>query len=172
VEGESVEDEAARTERRKRFTNPDGSVTDKFTLEPQHYDVTKNGPDEAAVEGTKRVAKEDQFAEIDTTLVRDRSQDALEVASGADGVVAERNWFTARFGVLSEGVEFAIGDESMRLHPVGAASLPDPVVEGEVATYPEVWPGVDLRYTVTPACRSPAATDRGSARWLGPLAGC
>lgn len=151
VEGESVEDEAARTEHRKRFQNPDGTVTDQFTLAPQHYDVTENGPDDAAVEGRKKVARKDRFEEIDTTLVEDTSDEAIERSTGSAGVVAERNWFTTRFGALGEGVEFAIGEDALRMYPVGAASLPDPVVEGDVATYPEVWPGVDLRYTVTPA---------------------
>ncbi|GEM_PF-2976466 len=130
--GRSSEKVADRTAVRQRFRNPDGSVTDRFSLEPRFYKA-----------GT-------ELLPIDTNLSADGSRTAKTVSAGGKGLAATANWFSTKLGNLSQGVTVGVGADALTMTPVGAVSLPDPTSLSNVAVYPEVWPGVDLRYRVTP----------------------
>lgn len=123
---------ADRTVDRQRFVNPDGSVTDQISLQPRFF---RQGND---------------LVPIDTTLAVDGSRAAKTLGAGARGVAASNNWFATRLGNLAQGVTFAVGVDSVTMTPQGAAALPDPLTLGNVAVYRDVWPGVDVRYRVTP----------------------
>jgi RHS repeat-associated protein len=116
VEGSSVEDASARTEYSTTFANPDGSRTTIIDDHAVHY-----------LDGTR-------WERIDARLRR--RGNAWETT--ASSRIAR---FSNREVQLSSGrgrVSFAPRDRT----------LPEPLVssDGLIVTYPQVWPGVDLRY--------------------------
>ncbi|MBQ1089534.1 VCBS repeat-containing protein [Streptomyces sp. B93] len=118
--GERVEVTAERTEYSTTFANPGGTLTQETHVVPVR--VRQNG----------------RLVTADPTLVR-----------GKDGVVRPR--------ATTVGIEFSGGgaaeDTTMAtitrdgraLSLDWAGALPEPVLDGDTATYPEVLPGVDLK---------------------------
>ncbi|MFF5564527.1 FG-GAP-like repeat-containing protein [Streptomyces sp. NPDC012623] len=115
--GEPVEVVAERSEYSTTYANPSGTFTTETHVVPV------------------RVRKEGRLVTADSTLVR-----------GADGAVRPR--------ATSVGLEFSGGGDapmatierdgrSLSLDWQGA--LPAPELDGDTATYPEVFPGVDLK---------------------------
>lgn len=128
VAGSSREVVEERTEFTALFANPDGSKTVRSSSAPLHFSA-----------GDKR----DRWERIDTAVVAD---------GAVPGVLRSKaNSWTARFRPLPGGVEFDTPEGKLSFSPLGAAAVA-PVVtgDGSVVVYPEAWPGVDLRYTVTP----------------------
>jgi hypothetical protein len=120
--GERVEDLSQRTETTTVFANPDGTWTAESVSEPERV------RDEAGV-----------WHEVDTTLVDDGAGLApayaatdLRVSAGGDRVFA------------------AITRAGKRLEWRWPTNLPEPVVEGDTATYVDALAGVgDLVVTAT-----------------------
>lgn len=117
AQGTRVEVESLRSETDQVFANPDGSTTREQNLEPV------------------RVRRGGQWLDVDSTLVRQ-----------ADGTWAPK--------VSADSISFSGGGTgvavSLRYHNVGLKltwpqALPAPVINGSTATYPEVYPGVDLQ---------------------------
>ena len=116
--GEPVEVAGLRQERREVFANPDGSFTAYEYTEPV------------------RAVRGGEWVDVDTTLVR-----------RADGTWSPK--------AATVEVEFSGGGGDRpfaRMHKAGreyalswpGGGLPEPRVEGDSATYPDVLPGVDL----------------------------
>jgi hypothetical protein len=119
VPGKSTEDVSKRSAQSKTFRNPDGSHTAQISGDVQHY-WTGSG-----------------WADISNRLVADP----------AGGYRNQANSFTARFRSSDVRVETPQG--AITLNPAGD-TLGAPVVDAaaETVTYPDVWPGVDVRYRV------------------------
>lgn len=121
-----VEVLSARTESSTTFANPDGSYTTQV----------HGGP--------IRVRRGNEWAPVDLTLVkgadgriRPKAHPRELVLAGAGGKNGEpRNLAT---------VQSVDGEVSLQ-YP---GALPEPVLAGDVATYPEVQPGVDLQVKAT-----------------------
>ncbi|MEU2945145.1 LamG-like jellyroll fold domain-containing protein [Nocardiopsis alba] len=117
--GEPVEIAGATTETTRHLANPDGS----FTMEQNAHPV--------------RVREDDGWTPVDTDLVvdsRGRVRPKAVVADilfsgGGDAVLA-------KIGLGSNSVELSWHED-----------LPEPVLEGDQATYPDVLPDVDLVLT-------------------------
>ncbi len=126
VAGSSRELVEERTEFTALFANPDGSRTVRSSTSPLHYRTGKA-----------------PWERIDTAVVAD---------GAAPGVLKSKaNVWTARFRPLPVGVEFDTSEGRLSFSPLGAAPVaPQVTGDGSVVVYPEAWPGVDLRYTVTP----------------------
>lgn len=119
--GEPVEIESARQAAQRQFAQPDGSVTLESYLRPQW-------------------ARDDsgQWVDVDPTL---RAEASGEISTAATVVDLE----VSPGGV---GALVRMGDDAGRsLHITWPEALPEPVLEGATATYPEVYDGVDLRVT-------------------------
>ena len=116
VSGERVELADEGTERAKVFVNPDGSRT----LESRPHPV--------------RVRRDGGWVPVDTGL-RERADGAVEPAATSAGLV-----FSG--GGDAPLVRLSKGDKDVALTWPGA--LPEPRLNGDSATYPEVLPGVDL----------------------------
>lgn len=114
--GQPVELPQEGTERTKVFTNPDGSRT----LESRPNPV--------------RVRRDSGWVPIDTGL-RERADGAVEPAATTTGLV-----FSG--GGDDRLVKLTKGDKSLALE--WPARLPEPQLTADSATYPEVYPGVDL----------------------------
>ncbi|GAA3743659.1 LamG domain-containing protein [Micromonospora maritima] len=118
---ERVEVVSRRSERSQTFANPDGSLTSVISPVPQ------------------RVRRGAHWRDIDTTLQR-----------GPDGGVTARA--VVEPIVLSAGGDAALlsfgrpGRRYSLYWPGGP--LPEPVLDGNSATYAEVMPGIDLRVEV------------------------
>jgi hypothetical protein len=119
VPGKSTEDVSKRTAQSKTFRNPDGTHTDQISGDVQHYWTGS------------------RWADISNRLVADP----------AGGYRNQANSFTARF--RSSGVRVETPQGTITLNPADA-TLGEPVVDSaeETVTYPDVWPGVDVRYKV------------------------
>ncbi|GLH99343.1 hypothetical protein Pa4123_46180 [Phytohabitans aurantiacus] len=114
--GRRVEATALRTERQQVFANPNGS----FTLEQSVIPVrVRRGAGWAAVDTTLRRTADGMVAPGATTL------DMAFSAGGSEPLVRLRR----------DGRELALR---------WPGRLPEPVLRGDTATYPEVLPGVDL----------------------------
>lgn len=117
ADGERVEVTGMRTETRTVFAEPDGTMTAELSSEPE------------------RMLDDGGWVDIDTTLAaRDdgtvgpvATPAAMAFSGGGDGPLV-------RYGGDGGWIELS--------WPGGA--LPEPVLEGAAATYPEVLPGVDL----------------------------
>lgn len=110
-----------RTAFSKTFRNADGTFTDKITATPRNF----------------RTA--DGWVEIDNSLVAEPG-----------GLRNKSNAFSTRFRNIAEGVRIETADGTISMAPLGAATSVTPTVDatGRTASYPEAWPGVDLRYRV------------------------
>ncbi len=113
----SVEDPSGRSRFGTTFNNVDGTQTTIIDDHAVHY----------LVDG--------KWERIDPRVV--------EVTGGE--WVTKANDHVARFS--SSGIELSSGKGRIRTAPAGVV-LPEPVVaaDGLAVTYPNVWPGVDLRY--------------------------
>ncbi|MFE0422022.1 LamG domain-containing protein [Streptomyces sp. NPDC058953] len=122
--GQRVEVAGARTEFETTYANPDGS---SFRLEQSAVPVRVRGRDGS-------------WTKPDPTLEK-RSDGTLRPRAAAVDVV------------LSGGGDGAglvrVGREGRTLALGWPGTLPEPVVDGASAVYPEVRPGVDLRMTAT-----------------------
>ncbi|WP_370942830.1 LamG-like jellyroll fold domain-containing protein [Amycolatopsis sp. cg5] len=114
--GKQVEALDQRTETTQVFAEPDGSMKREQALSPV------------------RARKGDGWAEIDTKLARQ----ADVVAPGATSIPVE---FSA--GGKTPVVRF--GAPGKRFSLTWPKELPAPALDQETATYPEVYPGVDLK---------------------------
>jgi len=121
--GKRVEDESQRTEFTRVYANPDGTWTNETASGPESV------RDETGV-----------WQDIDTTLVE------------RDGVLVPRAVGTNL--ELSEGGDRVFASMSREGHDLGwrwDAPLPEPVIDGSTATYPDVVEGGDLVVTATPS---------------------
>lgn len=116
--GERVEVEEARTDRNTYFVNPDGTQTAE--LSPVPVRVRDDAGD---------------WQGVDPTLVEQPDGTVATVATPTEVVLSGG-------GADTPLVRIAEGSEWMSLGWQGA--LPEPVLDGPTATYPEVLPGVDL----------------------------
>ncbi|SDS14977.1 intein N-terminal splicing region/RHS repeat-associated core domain-containing protein [Jiangella sp. DSM 45060] len=116
--GERVEVEEARTDRNTYFVNPDGTQTAELSPVPVRV----------------RDAAGD-WQGVDPTLVEQPDGTVATVATPTEVVLSGG-------GAGAPLVRIAEGSEWMSLGWTGP--LPEPVLDGATATYPEVLPGVDL----------------------------
>ncbi|TDC48657.1 LamG domain-containing protein [Jiangella ureilytica] len=115
--GERVEVTGLRTETRTVFAEPDGTMTAELSSEPE------------------RMLDEGGWVDIDTTLAQRgdgtvgpvATPVAMAFSGGGDGPLV-------RYGRDDAWIELSWPD----------GELPEPVLHGAAATYPEVLPGVDL----------------------------
>ncbi len=119
--GHRVEIIAARTETRQVFRNPDGTYTSETSVVPRWV---RRGPGWVDVDPTLRVAADGTVAPRATSV-------SMTFSGGGDSTLA------------------VIADGSRSVTTTWPAVLPHPVLSGNVATYPEVLPGVDLKLTAT-----------------------
>ena len=119
--GQAVEVESLRTETEQVFANPDGT----FTLSQSVLPV--------------RVRRGAGWVPVDTTLHR-RADGSIAPAAAAVDLTLSGGGAAALVRVSKDGHEFGLG---------WPGALPAPVLDGSVATYPEVLPGVDLAVTVS-----------------------
>lgn len=119
--GERVEIDSATTETSRIFANPDGTFTQESSAAPVR-------------------AKQDDgsWADIDTTLVH-----------AADGTIKARSTATeVQFSGGGSGSAMVTLDDHGRELAFGwPTALPEPQLDGSVATYADVLPGVDLKLT-------------------------
>ncbi|MFC6083600.1 LamG-like jellyroll fold domain-containing protein [Sphaerisporangium aureirubrum] len=118
--GGRVEIADRRTETTQVFANPDGTVTQEQSLAPV------------------RVKRGDAWVPVDLTLQRQ-----------ADGTVAPKahpRGLRLSGGTIGPGEHEVVwlGEGDTRTSVSWTGPLPDPVLSGRVATYPDVMPGVDL----------------------------
>jgi RHS repeat-associated protein len=125
--GKSVEEPAKRTATSSTFKNADGTFTANLSTFPIHY---------------RNKSKGGAFEKIDSGVIDD----------AGNGFRSSANEWTARFKPLPAGVTLELADDSkVSMSPVGGANGVKPVrgADGVSVVYPEVFPGVDFRYTVT-----------------------
>ena len=127
VAGRSSEVVAERSEQTKVFANPDGSRSARIFTEPVHYRDAGG-----------------RWQDIDNSVVADPAQ---------PGTLRSRaNSWTARFAPLPEGITVDTEEGPFQLSPRGAAAVaPEVEPSGDAVIYRQAWPGVDLRYQVTPS---------------------
>ena len=121
----STEDATQRTAFGTVFDNADGTTTAEIADAPQHYQLPDGSWGDIDA----------HFRPVDKspgTFVSD--QNSFQVHASAEGV----------------NVDTPKG-RTLRLSLVTERGLPDPVLSADASsvTYPEVWPGVDLRFTVS-----------------------
>ncbi|WP_165960245.1 LamG-like jellyroll fold domain-containing protein [Actinocrispum wychmicini] len=85
-----------------------------------------------------RTKKDGQWADVDTTLVRRAGGEVGPRVSTLD---------LALSGGGSTGPLVKVGHGAAEVGLTWDGVLPEPVLDGPSATYPEVWPGVDLKVT-------------------------
>ena len=132
--------DALTTSTRRVQANPDGT----FTAELSDHPV--------------RARHGSGWAPIDTTLGR-RTDGKVVPAVPATPV---------EFSGGGSGPLVTIGAAGARVTLTWPAPLPTPVMRGSTATYPGVWPGVDLRLTATPAGYSETLIVRSRAAAANP----
>lgn len=101
------------------FANPDGSFTAEMYVEPV------------------RVRKGGQWVSVDSTLTANRDGTFSPAASVTD----------MRFSGGGRGPLFSVARGGVTVDVSWPGALPTPTVSGNTATYPEVYPGVDLEVT-------------------------
>lgn len=120
--GGPVEVVSARTEDSNTFANPDGTFTAHIYAAPI------------------RVREEGAWVDIDPTLVRD-----------TDGVHPIKSLADIRFSNGGRGELVSLQKESVRVgFSLDGLDLPEPELDGYVATYRDVLPGVDLELEALP----------------------
>ncbi len=125
--GSSVEEPAKRTATSTTFKNADGTFTTNLSVSPIHF---------------RNKAKGGSFDDIDSAVIDDVG----------NGFRSSANEWTARFKPLPAGVTLELADDSkVSMSPVGGANGVKPVrgADGVSVVYPEVFAGVDFRYTVS-----------------------
>ncbi|WP_157641532.1 LamG-like jellyroll fold domain-containing protein [Longispora albida] len=142
--GRRVEAAELRTENGQTFVNPDGSHTVELTALP-----------------TRVRQSSGSWAPVDLTLRRN--------ADGTVSPVAAPVTLTLSGGGGGPLVRAARDGRELALTWPG--TLPEPVIDGEAATYPEVLPGVDLRvraevtgYSEVLVVKTPAAARNPALR--------
>lgn len=118
--GQRVEATGKRTETTQVFVNPDGTVTEDRALAPVRV---KNG---------------DKWDDVDLTLIRDAD------GSVAPKVHARALKLSGRQAGAGAHEVVSLGAGAQRTGVSWTGPLPEPVLDGPTATYPEVLPGVDL----------------------------
>lgn len=126
----AVEQPAKRTARSEMYRNPDGSLTELLFSESKYY---RDG---------------NEFKRIDSTI---------EPIVGQPGhFKSKANAWTVRFGPLGangEGVELQTETGALAMMPdadlAGRSIRPEPSGNNAVR-YADVWPGIDVVYTVGP----------------------
>lgn len=116
-QGLRVEVDSLRSETDQVFANPDGSMTREQFLEPV------------------RVRRGEQWLDVDSTLARQPD------GSWGPRVAAVGLGFSAGGSAPAVTMDF----RNTRLQLSWPDSLPAPVIDGNTATYPDVFPGVDLQ---------------------------
>jgi hypothetical protein len=119
--GEDVAVEEEMSERRDVYAQPDGTFRATLWTDPV------------------RVRSHGSWVSIDTTLSRR--------PDGTVGPAATETPTTFSGGGTQPLVR--LGDDTEQLTLTWPGSLPVPILTGDTATYPEVFPGVDLRLTAT-----------------------
>lgn len=114
--GKPVEIPEAGSERTKIFANPDGTRTLQSRPEPT------------------RVRRDNGWVPIDTGL-RERADGAVEPAATTTGLVFSGGGDDQLVKLSKDGKDLAL---------TWPGKLPEPRLDGDSATYPEVYPGVDL----------------------------
>ena len=125
--GSSVEEPAKRTATSSTFKNADGTFTANLSTFPIHY---------------RNKSKGGAFEKIDSAVIED----------AGNGFRSSSNEWTARFKALPAGVTLELADDTkVSMSPFGGANGVKPVrgADGVSVVYPEVFPGVDFRYTVS-----------------------
>lgn len=117
--GKRVEVLEKRTETEQTFANPDGT----FTLEQANIPV--------------RVKRGDQWADIDTTLAKSADGRVRPKATALD-LTFSGGGTDPLIVMKSDGHELALS---------WPGTLPQPVVDADNVTYPNVFPDVDLKIT-------------------------
>jgi RHS repeat-associated protein len=138
VAGTSVEQLAERTAQAKVYVNADGTRTYRASAFPMHY---RDG---------------DRWREIDTRL-------APDVARPGQLRTTANAW-TARFGLTEPAVSLEQDGDELTTTPVGTSSTVATVNETrDSVTYADAWPGVDLRYDLSPLAVKEAIVLHSSA---------
>lgn len=119
--GEPVLVAALTDERTRHRANPDGTVTLEQYVTPQ------------------RVRRDGGWVPVDTTLAR-----------AGDRVVPGATVLDLSLSAGGTGELVTVTERSARLGLSWPDPLPAPVLAGDTATYPEVYPGVDLQVQVGP----------------------
>jgi hypothetical protein len=117
--GRPVEVSSLRTETGQVFANPSGTLTTEEYAQPVRV---RQGNHWAAVDPTLKVQRDGTLRPVATPL-------PMTFSGGGAGTLARVSW---------QGRHFGLG---------WPAKLPRPVLAGATATYPEVFPGVDLVLT-------------------------
>jgi hypothetical protein len=122
----SVEDVSERSRFGTVYDNPDGTKTVTMDVEAQHYQRADG-----------------RWVDIDPRLVPVRDQPGVFRTAASSMIVEVSSAGLQVTGEKGQTITMAPGD--------GSARLPDPTIseDGLTATYPEVWPGVDVRFVVT-----------------------
>ena len=129
---------ADRTATSSTWEMSDGTLSVEQSPVPVHYDAGGG-----------------RFERIDTSVVTE--------ARRGERLVSDRNAFAVTFGRSDEGVTLRLpSGREKTSRPLGldglAPAVVSPVVDSaddSVVWYRGVWPGVDLRYTVSAVCRRP-----------------
>jgi|GEM_PF-780127 len=120
-----------RTENSKTFSNDDGTLTTEVSQKPIHY---KN--------------KHNNWEEIDNKLVENKSEQVFENKANAFKVKFDEQIANDPFLEVKDKQ----GSVQLQIEPLEHSNeKPATVkgeVDGEVITYPEVFPNVDMKYTV------------------------
>ncbi len=122
----SVEEVSARTETAKVFKNADGTRTVQAATAPVHFKDAAGG-----------------WSDIDSRVVSD--------PANPGGLRSAANAWTAKFGSSADGVGFESPDGKFSMRVLGGAKVAPQLVTGDTSSvvYPNVFPNVDLKYTVT-----------------------
>ncbi len=115
-----------RTENQRVFLNKDGTHSLEQSMQATSY---KDG---------------ETWKDVDTTLAQDAK-------TGSWTTKANKWKVTFKQVSSSTAIELSQGSQTVRMTPVGGKAVkPSVTTEGQhqLVTYKDVWPGVDLRYTV------------------------
>ncbi len=118
----AVEDRGRRAAGRKVFRNPDGTTLEELSATPLHF-----------WDG-------DEWRDVDSSIVPDEQRQGVFRNAA--------NHWTVRFAATDAGgVSVESPEGSFSFMPGGGRAVA-PLWLGDVVVYPDVWPGVDLRYRV------------------------
>lgn len=132
-----IDDSREIVDRRGRYeeawANDDGSITTRQHSSPVHYD------------------REGRWERIDVTLGRDAERPGWFTTTAAD--------WSASFGPIGAngtgGVEIEVAGSTLRFAPDVDRADVQPTIDNSgkhpTVTYRDVWPGVDVRYTLSSA---------------------